>query len=745
MPQYRNQEYYTSGLSSIGKVVMDKNQIVILADALVYLLTFIYWLIKLKGLNVGLIILAIMTMSHIGAVFYYTIQTELGVFYGDIQILPFIYLYLLIMLCLLPFLQYKGIKSVDIRGCETLATFFAIFIIILNIEPFLENLNLLRSSNAEYSELYEDMRNSELHIYTGSGKLLMRWCNYFRLLVPVLFFYYLSRPKVNKRFILGLGMCLANMVLYWINTGTRGGILSQFLMYTLTFVLFMPVMPSLTISKIKRYLLISAIPCIVIFAGITVSRYNSKDSDKSLIGWLLLYSSEGPIRFNTQMWNGPHNTNGDVNTNLIKDLLGMKTYTTYEERDTYYLSKNGRRIEVFYTFVGDFMSDFSYFGGILICFAFFIIERKLLRKNGIIPLHYFIFLLYFVHLYSIGFASNIYRSYGMQRGVLYMGIIYCIFAFSKKTFFISNKVNQMISVAMATYNGARYIREQIDSILSQTIQNFEIVICDDCSMDDTWDILEEYAASDSRFRIFRNSGNVGFKKNFEKAISLCTGEYIALCDQDDIWEPDHLEQLLTHVGDKMIACGDALMVDLDNQSMNMLLSYQESLDFVLDDDLKKAYSVYYFRSPYQGAGMLIRKKFFDVALPVPEGIAYHDAWFSLLACFYGGINFFRIPISRYRRHNNNVTGAKIERRPKLRTWFRHIRHQHSLHDRSYVTHQVKERCQGKLSEKQICFLNQVLRCFGRKKSIWGRILNSLFELSHYKLIFSCDNDICKWI
>ncbi len=418
---------------------MDKNQIIILADALTYLLTFIYWLVKLKRLNVGLIILAIMAISHIGAVFYYAVQVELGLFHGDIQILPFIYLYLLIMICLLPFLQHKGIKMVDNRGCETFTTYLAIFIVILNIEPFLENLFLLRSSGAEYSELYEDMRDGELDIYSGLGKKLMQWCNYFRLLVPILFFYYLSRPKTNKLFIYGLGMCLVNMILFWINIGTRGGILSQFLMYTLAFVLFMPVMPDLTISKIKRYFFISAIPCLIVFAGITISRYNSKDTDRSLIGWLLLYSSEGPIRFNTEMWDGPHNTNGDVNTCLIKDMLGMKTYITYEDRDTHYWAKNGRRIEVFYTFIGDFISDFSYWGGIAICLIFFGIERKLLRRNGVIPLHYFIFLLFFIHLYSIGFASNIYRSYGMQRGVFYMCIVYCLFAFSKNSF---KKVSQ---------------------------------------------------------------------------------------------------------------------------------------------------------------------------------------------------------------------------------------------------------------------------------------------------------------
>ena len=95
----------------------------------------------------------------------------------------------------------------------------------------------------------------------------------------------------------------------------------------------------------------------------------------------------------------------------------------------------------------------------------------------------------------------------------------------------------MISIAMATFNGEKYLREQIDSILAQTHQNFELVICDDCSTDGTAGILREYETQDSRIRVYVNERNIGFKKKFERAISLCKGEYIALSDQDDVWRP----------------------------------------------------------------------------------------------------------------------------------------------------------------------------------------------------------------
>lgn len=293
-----------------------------------------------------------------------------------------------------------------------------------------------------------------------------------------------------------------------------------------------------------------------------------------------------------------------------------------------------------------------------------------------------------------------------------------------------------ISIAMATYNGERYLREQIESILRQTLSDFELVISDDASSDGTWYLLQDYASKDKRIRIYRNDINVGFKENFVKAIGLCKGDYIALSDQDDIWEPYHLQVLADNIGDKMIACGDALMVNADNSSMNMLLSHQEALDFVPDNDLERAYSVFYFRSPYQGAGMLIKKDFFQIAFPIPDKIAYHDAWFSHLSCFYGGLRFIDIPISRYRRHDGNVTGNKIKRRPKLRTWFRHLRHQYTLVDRPYIARQIIDRVTP-LSDEQVRFLRYIERYYLRKQNLWGRFLNSLFELSHYKLIYSC--------
>ena len=100
----------------------------------------------------------------------------------------------------------------------------------------------------------------------------------------------------------------------------------------------------------------------------------------------------------------------------------------------------------------------------------------------------------------------------------------------------------MISVALACYNGENFIYEQIQSIINQTITDLEIIICDDKSTDNTIDIIHNI--KDKRIKLYQNNIQLGVVKNFEKAISLCNGEYIALSDQDDVWVEKKLEKQL---------------------------------------------------------------------------------------------------------------------------------------------------------------------------------------------------------
>lgn len=215
----------------------------------------------------------------------------------------------------------------------------------------------------------------------------------------------------------------------------------------------------------------------------------------------------------------------------------------------------------------------------------------------------------------------------------------------------------MISIAMATYNGEKYLREQLDSILAQTVQDFELVVCDDCSTDSTVRILEEYVEKDARIKIFCNEQNLGFVKNFEKAISLCQGEYIALSDQDDVWLPEHLQVLLENIGEKDLCGADAMLVDKELNPIGTTLFNTSHFD-VLPSEKQNWLFFLLHNNIFQGAAILFKKALTEKALPFPPGIKFHDWWLALIACANGGVAYTKTCVLNYRQHGNNEIGGE---------------------------------------------------------------------------------------
>ena len=213
----------------------------------------------------------------------------------------------------------------------------------------------------------------------------------------------------------------------------------------------------------------------------------------------------------------------------------------------------------------------------------------------------------------------------------------------------------MISIAMATYNGEKFIREQLDSILAQTITDWELIVCDDVSTDFTIAILEEYAKKDRRIQIHKNKVNLGFKRNFEKAISLCSGDYIALCDQDDIWYSNHLEVLYNQIGNHSLSIGNSDIVDVNNQYLNKRMSDTDGIHFIPEDTRLLLFREFFYANPFPGASMLLRADFARKCIPIPPQVRYHDTWISTCACMADGLIYTYTPVTRYRQHRKNVT------------------------------------------------------------------------------------------
>jgi len=200
-----------------------------------------------------------------------------------------------------------------------------------------------------------------------------------------------------------------------------------------------------------------------------------------------------------------------------------------------------------------------------------------------------------------------------------------------------------ISVALSTYNGARYLREQIDSVLAQRDVDLELVCVDDGSSDGTQAILAEYAARDARVNWSANSRNLGPTASFERAMSLCRGEFIAPCDQDDYCEPDKLRKLLATIGDADLVYCDSRYMDGDGRDLGCrvsegmrMLEGRRPVEFL-------------FGNSVSGHASLLRRSLFEQARPFPEG-AYHDWWLALCAAGRNGVRYLPEPLVRFRRH-----------------------------------------------------------------------------------------------
>jgi glycosyltransferase involved in cell wall biosynthesis len=207
-----------------------------------------------------------------------------------------------------------------------------------------------------------------------------------------------------------------------------------------------------------------------------------------------------------------------------------------------------------------------------------------------------------------------------------------------------------ISVALAAYNGALYIRQQLDSILDNLSAEDEIVISDDGSTDGTIGIIEEYRKRDGRIRLLKGPGE-GVIANFEHAISECRGTYIFLADQDDLWMPDKTAKVMTAFSDPKVH-----LVIHDAKVMNADLSETLMESFFTYRGSKPGVWVNLLKNRYMGCCMAFRRELIPKILPIPRDIPMHDQWIGLVCDhFYGNSVFLKEVLLYYRRHADAVS------------------------------------------------------------------------------------------
>ena len=207
----------------------------------------------------------------------------------------------------------------------------------------------------------------------------------------------------------------------------------------------------------------------------------------------------------------------------------------------------------------------------------------------------------------------------------------------------------LISIAVATYNGEKYIKQQIDSLLHLTYPNIEIVVSDDGSTDKTYSILKEYG---KKIVLLKNKEKHGLLFNFSNALKKCNGEYIALCDQDDIWNSNKLEMLLEHIDEFDIVHGGVTVIDSSggyhpNKSIHSVYEIDKTQFYLFNHFIKENHLL--------GCTCLIRKKFLDQYCSFSQDVIYHDWWLVLNAIKNGhGIVFLDKEVIQYRQHGENT-------------------------------------------------------------------------------------------
>ena len=214
-----------------------------------------------------------------------------------------------------------------------------------------------------------------------------------------------------------------------------------------------------------------------------------------------------------------------------------------------------------------------------------------------------------------------------------------------------------IAIAMATYNGGKYLREQLDSFLAQTRLPDELVITDDCSTDDTLAIVEAFAASSPfEVRWERNEENLGYTGNFNKALMKATGDLVFLSDQDDVWFPEKLERLERYALDDpeaLVVMNDAALTDGELNDTGLT-----KLGQIASADMRDSSFV-------MGCCAAVRRELLDLCLPIPAGYKGHDGWIVKMAEGVGRKRLFRDVLQWYRRHEENESQFIANRTTKV--------------------------------------------------------------------------------
>ncbi len=265
----------------------------------------------------------------------------------------------------------------------------------------------------------------------------------------------------------------------------------------------------------------------------------------------------------------------------------------------------------------------------------------------------------------------------------------------------------MFDIILSTYNGEKYLSQQLDSILNQTYKDWKLIIRDDGSVDSTLQIIEKYISRyPDKIQLIPSIGNLGPMLSFGELLKVSTSKYIALCDQDDVW----LENKLTLFHEKML--------EIENRYSDMPILIHSDL-FVVDKNLKivnesfwnklglnpniKSLSYYLSSNNITGCSIILNNKLRELVIPIPSDASMHDWWLAMNASFFGVIEHFDTKTMYYRQHEGNVVGAQhiITRIPKFFYYIKKIKKQANLFT---IINSIRKRSYFELIVLKVYFL-----------------------------------------
>lgn len=223
---------------------------------------------------------------------------------------------------------------------------------------------------------------------------------------------------------------------------------------------------------------------------------------------------------------------------------------------------------------------------------------------------------------------------------------------------MSFECKPLISIALCTYNGEKHLVKQLDSLINQTYRPLEIIAVDDQSSDSTLLILKQYAEKYPFLKVIQNKENLGFVKNFEKAILNCTGSYIAMSDQDDIWLENKIETLYENIGDNVLVYHNSVFIDehddiIGEKKLNELFGNYDGCSNV----------PFLIANCVPGHATMFRSELVTHMLPFHKDF-YHDWWIAFVAVNIGQIKAIPDVMVKYRQHELSITDSLALRQDK---------------------------------------------------------------------------------